>query len=152
MKNPWRAGLESFISLHFSSQPIPCCQKEGNLKKEPIRWQEAGKSTGSEPRPSRCFPGQFAPFKNTPRCYPCPAGASWAAQSESAVGGGDGRAMSLSKKASFPRGVNRVLTSHPLTFSGTRTHHEKHSKGGSLLVRPSQWTFAWQSEKEVKKD
>ena len=24
----------------------------------------------------RCFPGQFAPFKNTPRCYPCPAGAS----------------------------------------------------------------------------
>eukprot|EP00434_Breviolum_minutum_P022174 symbB.v1.2.019575.t3/scaffold1605.1/size109642/3 len=23
-----------------------------------------------------CFPGQFAPFKNTPRCYPCPAGAS----------------------------------------------------------------------------
>jgi len=23
-----------------------------------------------------CFPGQFAPFTNTPTCYPCPAGAS----------------------------------------------------------------------------
>lgn len=28
----------------------------------------------------RCFPGQFAPFKNTPRCYPCPAGASSSAE------------------------------------------------------------------------
>jgi len=32
---------------------------------------EAGRVRGTQ-----CFPGQFAPFKNTPKCYPCPPGMS----------------------------------------------------------------------------